>query len=471
MICIDFNWIAAVLGVEFQGNSKSVKNINTDTRTIKPQEVFLALKGANFDGHKFIGKAISLGATAVIVSEDCSEQLPADITQFIVADTHKALGLLASAMLAEVKPKTIAITGSVGKTTVKEMTAAILRLNGKVLATKGNFNNDIGVPLTLFNVEQDTEYAVIELGANHIGEIDYTTQLVKPDVAVICNVAASHLEGFGSIEGVAKAKGEIFNGLNSSGIAVINSDSQFKDYWLKNLNQHQVLEFSLAEKKDLWVEAVTCDPLGRASFELCNQFEKTPVTLALPGKHNVTNALTAATLAYALNIPMKQIADGLMDLTPVKGRVNLIKVTENLTVIDDTYNANVQSVKAAIDLLCDIQGHRFLVLGDMGELGEDAAQYHREVGYYAKEAGVNSLYSLGILSRHASDVYNLPHCHFNDRERLVEQIFQDINSITHAITILVKGSRSSAMELLVQDVIKRAGETVNSKNISGERKC
>lgn len=485
MIPMDFKWIAKVFGVtenlkDINENNKSVSNINTDTRTISSNEVFLALKGANFDGHKFVQKAINQGATAVIVEQDVLSEIEAEgVVQFIVEDTRIALGLLGSAVKTEVSPKTIAITGSVGKTTVKEMTAAILGLNAKILATNGNFNNDIGVPLTLLRLEQDDEYAVIELGANHLGEIDYTSNLVKPDVATICNVAEAHLEGFGSIDGVAKAKGEIFNGLKESGTAVLNYDSNYHDFWYKTLTSKKIMQFSSKTKKDIWAENISFDQLGRAKFDLCIENESAFVQLQLPGEHNIKNALTAASLTLALDIPLTQISQGLSQIEQVKGRVNLIELNKHITIIDDSYNANVQSVKAAIDLLKQIQGHTILALGDMGELGEDALSYHQEVGTYAKSEGIKQLYTLGPLSLGAHDGFysdntqNRNTQHFMDRTALLNQLLIDFShqDKSEKITILIKGSRSAAMELLVQDIInnKEACDLLNKE--SGDLSC
>lgn len=485
MIPMDFKWIAKVLGVtenlkDINENNKSVSNINTDTRTISSNEVFLALKGANFDGHKFVKKAINQGATAVIVEQDVLSEIEAEgVVQFIVADTRIALGLLGSAVKAEVSPKTIAITGSVGKTTVKEMTAAILGLNAKVLATNGNFNNDIGVPLTLLRLEQDDEYAVIELGANHLGEIDYTSNLVKPDVATICNVAEAHLEGFGSIDGVAKAKGEIFNGLKDAGTAVLNFDSNYHDFWFKTLTSKKIMQFSSKTQKDVWAENISFDQLGRANFDLCIENESAFVQLQLPGEHNIKNALIATALTLALDIPLKQISQGLSNIEQVKGRVNLIELNKDITIIDDSYNANVQSVKAAIDLLKQIQGHTILALGDMGELGEDALSYHQDVGIYAKSEGIKQLYTLGTLSMGAHEGFYTEHTsnidtqHFMDRTALLNQLLTDFSqhNKSEKITILIKGSRSAAMELLVQDIIKKKEACELQTKESGDLSC
>ena len=457
MIPMDFDWLANVLATDYQGDNRKVININTDTRTLCDDEVFLALKGPNFDGHKFIEQAKQKGAIGVIVDH----AVDTDIAQFVVADTRIALGTIGTAVMAQVAPKTIAITGSVGKTTVKEMCAAILSSKGDVLATKGNFNNDIGVPLTLLRLEPQHRFAVIELGANHIGEIAYTTAMTKPDVAVVCNVAAAHLEGFGSLQGVAQAKGEIYDGLKEDGIAIVNCDSDFSQYWLDKLATRNIKCFSSSEKLDIWAEDISLDAQARASFTLCTKQHSVPVKLALPGKHNISNALIAAALTSEFDVSLEDIASALATMGEVKGRVNLIEASDSLTIIDDTYNANVKSVKAAIDLLSDIQGHRILALGDMGELGEDARKYHQEVGEYALAQGIDELFTLGVLSKCASDVFGLPNRHFSNREQMLQQIQNSISKVDKKITLVVKGSRSSRMELLVTDLVNGQQQAIN----------
>lgn len=449
MIPMDFNWLAKVLATDYQGGNQQVTNINTDTRSLCNGEVFLALQGPNFDGHKFVQQAKDKGAIAAIVSRKVDIDLP----QFVVADTRLALGEIGAAVMAEVSPKTIAITGSVGKTTVKEMCAAILSGHGEVLATKGNFNNDIGVPLTLLRLEPKHQYAVIELGANHIGEIAYTAAMTKPDVAVVCNVAAAHIEGFGSLQGVATAKGEIYDGLKEHGVAIVNCDSDYSDYWQEKLQGRQVKCFSTSQKLDIWAEEVSLDEQAHASFYICTAVQRVPVKLALPGKHNVTNALIAASLTLEFGVELKSIADALATMAEVKGRVNVIQVNDSLTVIDDTYNANVESVKAAIDLLSDISGQRILAFGDMGELGEEARMYHQQVGEYAKLKGIDELYTLGVLSKSASDEFEKPNRHFSSRDQLLQQLQSELAKSAQKTTIVVKGSRSSRMELLVQDLV------------------
>ncbi|MCO7198190.1 UDP-N-acetylmuramoyl-tripeptide--D-alanyl-D-alanine ligase [Pseudoalteromonas sp. OANN1] len=464
MIKMDFSWLAAVLKTPYDGENLAVANINTDTRTIQSGEVFLALKGPNFDGHRFLDVAKARGAIAAIVSEHDED---IDLPQFVVADTRIALGQIGRAVIETVAPKTIAITGSVGKTTVKEMCAAILAQKGKVLATKGNFNNDIGVPLTLLRLSEDDEFAVIELGANHLGEIAYTTELVSPDVATVCNVAPAHIEGFGSIDGVGKAKGEIFSGLKADGVAVINADSDYAQMWQESLAVSKVKRYSLNAQLDIWVEAIELDELARPTFTLCQGEERTTISLPLSGQHNVGNALIAAALTTELGASLSEVATGLGQMAEVKGRVNMIQVSDTLRVVDDTYNANVKSVNAAIDLLASMSGYKVLALGDMAELGEDAREYHREVGEYAKQQGIDELFSLGVLSSSASNVFEKPNRHFSTRENLMKALRVVLAEQSGQCTVIVKGSRSARMELLVEELVN-AGQ---SDSETGEVSC
>ncbi|MFC3033056.1 UDP-N-acetylmuramoyl-tripeptide--D-alanyl-D-alanine ligase [Pseudoalteromonas fenneropenaei] len=449
MIAMDFNWIAKVLQCEVPEGSAPVLNINTDTRTVSHGEVFLALSGANFDGHAFVADAHAKGAIAAIVSRKVDVNLP----QFVVADTRIALGLLGKAVIEQVKPKTIAITGSVGKTTVKEMCAAILRQKGKTLATNGNFNNDIGVPLTLLRLSADDEYAVIELGANHIGEIAYTTQLVSPDVATVCNVAPAHIEGFGSIDGVGQAKGEIFTGLKANGTALLNDDCSYANDWLAHLTSQQVQRFAAQTERDYWPSEISLDEVARATFTLHTPQGEARLSLPLSGRHNVVNAIIAAGLTMAVGATLSEVVNGLTQMGEVKGRVNLVKVSSQLTVIDDSYNANVKSVKAAIDLLADLPTKQVLVLGDMGELGPDANTYHSEIGEYAKAAGLDALFTLGKLTAHSSAAFAAAGGHYSEREALLDALNAYLAELTLPVTILVKGSRSARMELVAQALI------------------
>ena len=449
MIPVSLSWVAEqVKGQLFASNADMLlKNgVSTDTRSIQPEDLFLALEGPNFDGHKFVQQAEQKGAIALILAREVDTSLP----YILVEDTSIALGLLGAAVKAKVAPKTIAITGSSGKTTVKEMVAAILSRRGQVLATKGNFNNDLGVPMTLLRLEQQHEFAVIEMGANHLGEIAYTTNLVKPDVATIVNVAAAHLEGFGSLLGVARAKSEIFKGLSEKdGLAVINADSQFTDYWLGKLKYNQIQTFSTEKQADFFAQDVVLGLDGCAQFEMVTTKGSIGISLSLPGSHNVSNALVAASLALRVGATLQDVCEGLRAMPHVAGRLHVKQLTNQVKILDDSYNANVGSVNAAIDLLSSFAGVKILVLGDMAELGEKARYYHEKVGEYAKQQGIDQLYTLGVLSQSASDVFGEQGKHFSRLEQMIEFINQQSISEKCDISILVKGSRSSKMELVV----------------------
>ncbi|MFC6438961.1 UDP-N-acetylmuramoyl-tripeptide--D-alanyl-D-alanine ligase [Bowmanella sp. JS7-9] len=448
MIPVSLTWISEQLDGQLSGADITIQGVSTDTRTIKPGDLFIALVGPNFNGHEFIPTALEKGAAALIISEPQQVNVPT----IVVHDTHKALGQLGAAIKAKVAPKTVGITGSSGKTTVKEMVAAILARRGNVLATDGNFNNDIGVPLTLLRLEQQHEYAVIEMGANHLGEIAYTTQLVKPDAATIVNAAEAHLQGFGSLLGVARAKSEIFQGLNSAGVAVLNADSQFHDFWATKLTDIQVQRFSLQQNADFCARRATLGADGCASFELVTPQGNAWVNLVLPGMHNVGNALVAAALAMAVGATLDDVQLGLENMRQVKGRTNVYQLTSQVRLLDDTYNANVLSVNAAIDLLASYPGQRILVLGDMAELGEKARFYHEQVGEYARNKGLELLFTLGVLSQHASTVFNGNGRHFSDIDTLISELESRLLDSELPITILVKGSRSARMERVVDAI-------------------
>jgi UDP-N-acetylmuramoyl-tripeptide--D-alanyl-D-alanine ligase len=444
MIPVTLDWLAAKLDGTLIGQNCEITGASTDTRTIISGDIFIALVGPNFDGHKFIDVAEQKSADALIVSQPVETNLP----YILVTDTKLALGQFGAAIKEIVKPKTIAITGSSGKTTVKEMVYAILSRLGKVLATKGNFNNDIGVPLTLLRLEQDHQYAVIELGANQMGDVAYTTNLVKPDVATINNAAAAHLEGFGSLFGVARAKSEIFKGLPETGTALINLDSQFEAFWSGKLKHLGIKSFSIEKDADFTAHDITLGLDGCAQFQLKTPQGRVGLSLALPGMHNVSNALAASALAMEVGASLEDIKFGLENMHQVAGRLQVVQLTNQVKVLNDTYNANVASVSAAIDLLASFSGRRILVLGDMGELGEKARFYHEQVGENARTQGIDDLYTLGVLSQSASDVFGGQH--FSGLEQLVEKICRDIGYEKRDITILVKGSRSAKMERVVK---------------------
>jgi len=476
----------------------SVANIVTDSRALNLNEqqviagkpAFLALKGPNFDAHRFAQQVVEQGCQVLIVDHLIDDIDSTKVAQIIVDDTRIALGKIAAYVKQQVAPKTVGITGSSGKTTVKEMLAAILSRLGKVLATQGNFNNDIGVPLTLLRLEQDHDFAVIEMGANHIGEIAYTTELVKPDVAMINNIAAAHLEGFGDLCGVARAKGEIFAGLSTDGVALYNKDTKYTNKWQWRLTDKKVRTFSCLNpiNADCYSSNVVLDDNGCASFELQCSLGHCVIKLTVPGKHNVCNAVAAATAAIECGASLKDIELGLAQMAPVKGRLNIhhlqaTAASEAIKLIDDTYNANVESIKAAISLLASYTGQRILILGDMGELGCEARRYHQEIGEFAKEQGIEVLLTLGVLSQSTSDAFAHKNDaiteHFSDRSLLDEYLF-NLLTTTNTFTlknraqektvqekqILVKGSRSAHMEYVVEDIINWHGQQQKSQLLS-----
>lgn len=448
MIPVSLSWVAEqVQGKLLDENQAqlSIVGVSTDTRQIQNGDLFIALQGPNFDGHKFVQQAKESGALAAIVTYPLDMDLP----QIVVEDTKLALGALAAAVKASVAPLTVGITGSSGKTTVKEMVAAILSRRGKVLATKGNFNNDIGVPLTLLRLEHDHDFAVIEMGANHLGEIAYTSNLVKPDVATIVNAAAAHLEGFGSLLGVARAKSEIFKGLPGHGLAVLNADSQFYDFWKSKLRLTKIQSFSIESPTDFHAEDTILGLDGCAQFDLVSPQGRVSISLSLPGLHNVGNALVAAALALGVGASLNDVAEGLRFMPHVAGRLQVKQLTNQVKILDDTYNANVASVNAAIDLLSSFAGRKILVLGDMAELGEKSRYYHEQVGEYAKQKGIDQLYTLGVLSQSASTVFAAQGKHFSELEILNDFMLNQLAGEQRDITILVKGSRSAKMERVV----------------------
>ncbi|MCW8900636.1 MAG: UDP-N-acetylmuramoyl-tripeptide--D-alanyl-D-alanine ligase [Gammaproteobacteria bacterium] len=439
--------IAEILSAKLIGKNIQVKGISTDTRTIKGGELFLALKGPNFDGHNFINDALSKGAVACLVQEY------AEADHLVVTnDTHQALGLLATAWRKKFNGPVIAVTGSNGKTTVKEMIASILRQQQSVMATHGNLNNDIGVPLTLFRLNEHIDAAVIEMGANHSGEIDYLTSIALPDIAVITNIGAAHLEGFGSIENTAKAKGEIFNGLPETGIAIINSDDAFAEYFKDITTQYKVLSFGIKNKAD-----VMCEWKSAAEGSVLNV--TTPIghceiNLKLLGRHNVMNALASIAVSIAAEMPLEQIVNGLEALTPVNGRLQIKRGLNNSRIIDDTYNANPTSLHAALNVLHDFSGKRFLALGDMGELGSHAVELHIDAGIYAKQSGVDSLYSYGKLAEKAAKEFGANGFCYEKHEDMINALRDEL---TQEVTLLVKGSRSMQMENVVNALTMAEG--------------
>jgi UDP-N-acetylmuramoyl-tripeptide--D-alanyl-D-alanine ligase len=345
----------------------------------------------------------------------------------------------------------IALTGSNGKTTVKEMLRAVLSLQAPVLSTCGNLNNDIGVPLTLFGLGGEHRFAVIEMGANHAGEIEYLSRMARPTVALITQCAPAHLEGFGSVAGVARAKGEIFRGLLEDGVAIINADDDYADYWSGSAADHRRISFGLRQPADVSAHSIRLDPgRGRQTFSLDLAGTAVDVSLALPGRHNVMNALAAAACCLAIAIPPRQIQAGLESMQPVKGRLQLHTTAGGVRLLDDSYNANPASLAAALAVLAEMPGRHWLVLGDMGELGEAAAALHRQAGEQARARGVERLYAVGELSAGAVQAFGAGAEHFADTAELLSALRRDLDADT---TVLIKGSRAMAMDAIVERLL------------------
>ncbi|UDQ79577.1 UDP-N-acetylmuramoyl-tripeptide--D-alanyl-D-alanine ligase [Erwinia rhapontici] len=445
MIAFTLRQLADITGGTLYGSDLTMDAVTTDTRKVTAGCLFIALKGERFDAHDFVADAFTSGALALLVSK----HLPVAVPQVVVADTRIALGQLAGWVRQQSGARVVALTGSSGKTSVKEMTAAILRECGETLYTAGNLNNDIGVPLTLLRLTTDHQYAVIELGANHQGEIAYTTELTRPETALVNNLAAAHLEGFGSLAGVAKAKGEIFNGLPLHGTAIINNDSNDWPHWQQALHAKTVWRFSPEQQadSDFYATDVTFSTQG-TQFTLHTPKGDLAVMLPLPGRHNIANALAASALALSVGAPLSAVKQGLSSLQAVPGRLFPVILGADQLLLDDSYNANVGSMTAAAQVLAEMPGYRVMVVGDMGELGAEAAECHRQVGVAIQAAGIDKVLSVGSLSQDISDASGVGE-HFRDKAALSARA-RELLSQHQQITVLVKGSRSAAMEQVVQ---------------------
>jgi UDP-N-acetylmuramoyl-tripeptide--D-alanyl-D-alanine ligase len=421
----------------------SFDGVSIDSRAIKPGQLFIALTGPRFDGHDYLNEVAAKGAVGALVEREVAGSA---LPQLLVSDCRHALGQLGALNRAAYTHPVAAITGSSGKTTVKEMLASILRTRGPVLATRGNLNNDLGVPLTLLELAPEHSAAVIELGASRIGEIAYTVGMTKPHVAVINNAGTAHVGEFGGPEKIVEAKGEILEGLDATGIAVLNLDDKAFAIWKTRAGGRQVLSFALNNSAaDFHATDLDRDARGCLAFNLHGPHGVERVQLNLLGSHNVSNALAAAAAAHALGVSLPAIAAGLGAVQPVKGRTVAQLAKNGMRVIDDTYNANPTSMCAAVDILAGFSGRTVLVLGDIGELGAWAEQGHRDVGAYA--AGkVSALYAVGPMMVHAVNAFGPQAYHFATQAELIEALGAEQDTNT---TILIKGSRSAAMENIV----------------------
>lgn len=441
MIKTSLSQLSEVLSARLVGQDCNIEAVTTDTRQVPEKALFVALVGDRFDAHDFAQQALDNGACALLVERELDIALP----QLIVANSKLALGKLGAWVHQVCATPTIAITGSCGKTTVKEMVASILSSKGQVLFTSGNFNNDIGVPLTLLRSTEQDDYAVIELGANHIGEIAYTTELVQPDVALVNNVAAAHLEGFGSIDGVKRAKGEIYQGLKAASTAMVNLESNGGELWQSVLADKTVKTFSaLNASADFHAKNVQLDSAGQASFDMVTPVGEVNVSLNIVGQHNVSNALAASALAIEMGATLNEIQFGLSHLPKVKGRVDVQKLTDNITLIDDSYNASVPAMKAAVDLLASFSDSRWLILGNMAELGDESLALHQQVGEHAAPFNFEFVLTYGADAKVISDVCHGKH--FESHQEMIsfiEQVLEQQQNRSHVL--LVKGANSAGM--------------------------
>lgn len=439
--------IAHQLGCQEKVLPIPIAGVSIDTRQLLPGCLYVALKGEHFDGHDFMVQAIEAGASAVLC-----ERLDASIDrglQLLVPDTLKALAAMAYFHRECLDCPVIAVTGSNGKTSVKEMIYSILPKPAS--ATQGNFNNHIGAPLSVLQLNATHRYAVFELGANHLGEIAYTAAIVRPQVALITNIAPAHIEGFGSIEGVARAKGEIYESLSDLGTAVINDDDVFAHFWDKIIASKRVLRFSLKKPASLTVGDLRYNPMGCASFSLMfPEGHTADISLQVPGEHSVYNAMAAAASCFALGISIANIEKGLNAFSGVAGRMAYRAGKNGSLVIDDTYNANLSSVLAAIAVLAKRPKLTILVLGDMGELGSYTQAHHEEIGRTAQEQGIDLVMTCGQQSAATSRAFGSHGKHYANHDELVQNLLTTLDKDT---TVLVKGSRSAKMEKIVHRIL------------------
>lgn len=443
-------------GGELINGSVEFSQVCTDTRKLNPQALFVALVGENFDAHDFVGELGGQVLGLVVDREVSSCSLP----QWLVKDTTVALGQIGMMCREQFQGTVIAITGSCGKTTVKEMLSAIFSLRHTPCVTRGNLNNQFGLPMTLFGISDRHDVLILEMGASGPDDIGYLCSIGKPLVSVVNNVMPAHVEGFGSVDAIARAKGQIYTGLEIGGTAIINTDDNYSDYWRGQIPEGvRTLEVGLANQCALYAENIELDKTGCAAFDLVIEGVRHPVKLKLLGEHNVHNALVAAGCAFAAGVPAAEIAQGLAKLSGVSGRLQEQRGIAGATVIDDSYNANPGSVGAAIELLAQRPGKKILVLGDMGELGPDAEEMHRGVGALARERGLDALFTFGPLGTAASMAFSEGRAeslrNYRDREPLIAALTHELDNNT---TVLVKGSRSTRMELVIQALLGNSRE-------------
>jgi UDP-N-acetylmuramoyl-tripeptide--D-alanyl-D-alanine ligase len=440
-------------GGRLAGADRVVDGISIDSRTLTSGALFVALKGESGDGHDFAAAAAGRGASGLLVER----QLPIDLPQIVVPDTLAALTACARARRRTFTGPVVAITGSNGKTTTKEMAGAILSVRGPSLVTRGNLNNHIGVPLTLLSLRADHRYAVVEMGANHRGEIAHLASIAEPGIGIVTNAGAAHLEGFGSLDGVAEGKGELFAGLPSDGTAILNADDRYVSRWRSLAAGRRVMTFGLenAEYSARNIRSSLEEGTPRLEFELAAPGGTVPVRLALAGMHNLRNALGAAAAAQAAGASLDDVAAGLAAMRPVKGRLEFKPAVNGAVLVDDSYNANPGSLMAGLDAFRSFAGARWLVLGDMMELGTAADELHREIGAYARESGVERLLAVGQRAKAAADAFGPGGAWF---EKVEDLIAEARRSLRADVAVLVKGSRANRLERVTQALAPESSE-------------
>lgn len=438
--------IAAILSTRLIGSDCEFTTININSRTLKSGELFIAIKGENFDGHDFVAQAKQAGAIAALVDHPVAVNIP----QIIVPDTIHALGQLGKWKRNNINFPLIAVTGSSGKTTMRAMIASILSEVGPTLSSTKSFNNSIGVPLTLWQLSAQYKYGVLEIGANHFGEITPLVKMVRPQIAVITNAGPAHLEGFSSVDGVACAKGEILRGLTDDGIAVINADDKYFAYWQYLARPHRVVTFGMKNEADVMLTDLRLNDEHQASFTLVLSEASLPVNLPLLGAHNVLNALSAAAVAYTLGVDIQAIKVGLEKVEAVNQRLKMYNGFAGAKIIDDSYNAIPTAVIAALEVLARVTHKKIFVFGEMKELGTEVVAWHEQIGRLARDLKIDLLYAYGKNAPIVVEAFGANAYAFNDHDELVAALKPQMDEQT---TVLVKGSRGSTMERVVEKIM------------------
>lgn len=461
---ISLSQLASAVNGQAVGENIEFSSVAIDTRALNEGDLYIALKGERFDGHQFIQEAIEKGCSGFLINSkfEISDSILDKMPHIVVDNTLKALGECARINRENFKGRVVGLTGSSGKTSTKNMLQCILSEKGSTYATHGNFNNEIGVPLTLLNIERNHQYAVVEMGARKQGDIEYLVDFVQPDVAILLNAGMAHIDTFGSQENIVRTKGEIFTALKSGGLAVVNADDPAQKIWLDSLINKDVLTFSVKrEDADLFASNIESNDIT-SRFILNYRGQSQPIFLPLPGLHNIANSLAASAAAVSLGFDLPTITNGLAKLSASQGRLMTIPCSEKLLVIDDSYNANPSSMKAAIDVLALKQGYKIAVLGEMAELGDFAKNLHLELAEYIAQSKIDKVYIIGSFAAEMAElVGEKAHVAVTKNEVFDslmnnERIFETDEGTLITTSVLIKGSRSTAMDELVDMIIKKA---------------